>query len=75
MTRDDQIFTKELLILLKLIDQTKLIILHYMVLGLEHLVFFQFMPSTIKNHAIDFNNDNYIDLKNLKMLTLQLQII
>ena len=26
--------------------------------------FFQFMPSTIKNHAIDFNNDNYIDLKN-----------
>ena len=26
--------------------------------------FFQFMPSTIKNHAIDFNKDNYIDLKN-----------
>ena len=26
--------------------------------------FFQFMPSTIKNHAIDFNRDNYIDLKN-----------
>ena len=22
------------------------------------------MPSTIKNHAIDFNNDDYIDLKN-----------
>ena len=22
------------------------------------------MPSTIKNHAIDFNKDNYIDLKN-----------
>ena len=22
------------------------------------------MPSTIKNHAIDFNRDNYIDLKN-----------
>tara|TARA_B100000287_G_C20153921_1_gene591340 strand:- start:136 stop:582 length:447 start_codon:yes stop_codon:yes gene_type:complete len=22
------------------------------------------MPSTIQNHAIDFNNDNYIDLKN-----------
>ena len=21
------------------------------------------MPSTIDNHAIDFNNDNYIDLK------------
>ena len=28
--------------------------------------FFQFMPSTIKNHAIDFNSDNYIDLKNPK---------
>ena len=26
--------------------------------------FFQFMPSTIKNHAIDYNKDNYIDLKN-----------
>ena len=26
--------------------------------------FFQFMPSTIKNHAIDYNEDNYIDLKN-----------
>ena len=24
------------------------------------------MPSTIKNHAIDFNNDNHIDLKNTK---------
>ena len=24
------------------------------------------MPSTIKNHAIDFNKDNYIDLKNSK---------
>ena len=22
------------------------------------------MPSTIKNHAIDYNKDNYIDLKN-----------
>ena len=22
------------------------------------------MPSTIQNHAIDFNNDNYMDLKN-----------
>ena len=24
------------------------------------------MPSTIKNHAIDFNSDNHIDLKNTK---------
>jgi len=28
------------------------------------LVFFNLCPSTIKNHAIDYNNDNYIDLKN-----------
>ena len=35
-----------------------------MVLGQGAFGFFQFMPSTIKNHAIDFNNDNYIDLKN-----------
>ena len=35
-----------------------------MALGLALFGFFQFMPSTIKNHAIDFNNDNYIDLKN-----------
>ena len=26
--------------------------------------FFQFMPSTMKNYAIDFDKDNYIDLKN-----------
>ena len=24
------------------------------------------MPSTIKNYAIDYNKDNYIDLKNIK---------
>ena len=27
------------------------------------LLVFQFMPSTITNYAIDYNNDNYIDLK------------
>ena len=37
--------------------------------------FFQFMPSTIKNHAIDFNKDNYIDLKNPMMHMHQQQII
>jgi len=26
--------------------------------------FFQFMPSTIKNYAIDYDKNNYIDLKN-----------
>ena len=28
--------------------------------------FFQFMPSTMKNYAIDYDNNNYIDLKNNK---------
>ena len=28
------------------------------------LLVFQFMPSTIKNHAIDYDKDGYIDLKN-----------
>ena len=26
--------------------------------------YFQFMPSTMKNYAFDYNKDNYIDLKN-----------
>ena len=26
--------------------------------------FFQFMPSTIENHAVDFDKDDYLDLKN-----------
>ena len=26
--------------------------------------FFQFMPSTIESHAVDYNKDNHIDLKN-----------
>ena len=62
--RRSQFFTSELLILLKLIDTN---IIDYKTLfgsWAGAFGFFQFMPSTIKNHAIDFNTDNYIDLKN-----------
>ncbi len=62
--RRSEFFTKELLILLKLIDQNQ--IDHESLYGswAGAFGFFQFMPSTIKNHAIDYNNDNHIDLKN-----------
>ncbi len=62
--RRSQFFTNELLILLKLIDSKKI---DYQTLygsWAGAFGFFQFMPSTIKNHAIDFNRDDYIDLKN-----------
>ena len=62
--RRSKFFTNELLILLKLIDNNQI---DYQTLygsWAGAFGFFQFMPSTIKNHAIDFNNDDYIDLKN-----------
>ena len=62
--RRSEFFTKELLILLKLIDTN---VIDYKTLygsWAGAFGFFQFMPSTIKNHAVDFNDDDYIDLKN-----------
>ena len=62
--RRSEFFTNELLILLKLVDSNQI---NYKTLygsWAGAFGFFQFMPSTIKNHAIDFNKDNYIDLKN-----------
>ena len=61
--RRSQFFTNELLILLGLIENKQV---DYQTLygsWAGAFGFFQFMPSTIKNHAIDFNNDNRIDLK------------
>ena len=61
--RRSEFFTNELLILLKLIDNEQI---NYKTLygsWAGAFGFFQFMPSTIKNHAIDYDNDNYIDLK------------
>jgi len=62
--RRSEFFTNELLILLRLIENKQ--VDHNTLFGswAGAFGFFQFMPSTIKNHAIDYNKDNYIDLKN-----------
>ena len=62
--RRSEFFTNELLTLLKLVDNNK--INHKTLYGswAGAFGFFQFMPSTIKNYAFDYNNDKYIDLKN-----------
>ena len=61
--RRSEFFTSELLILLRLID--KGIIKKDILFGSWAGAFgnFQFMPSTIKNYAIDYNKDDLIDLK------------
>jgi len=64
--RRSKFFTKELLILLKLIDTNQIDYKTLFGSWAGAFGFFQFMPSTIKNHAIDYNKDNYIDLKNPK---------
>jgi membrane-bound lytic murein transglycosylase B len=64
--RRSDFFTSELITLLKLVDEK--IIDPKNLLGSWAGAFgnFQFMPSTIDNHAIDYNGDNYIDLKNIE---------
>ena len=62
--RRSEFFTNELLILLKLIDTNKVDYKKLYGSWAGAFGFFQFMPPTIKNHAVDFNKDNYIDLKN-----------
>jgi membrane-bound lytic murein transglycosylase B len=62
--RRSEFFTNELLTLLKLIDSNQIDYKSLYGSWAGAFGFFQFMPSTIKNHAVDFNNDNYIDLKN-----------
>ena len=64
--RRSEFFTKELLILLKLID--KGIIKKDILFGSWAGAFgnFQFMPRTIKNYAIDYNNNKIIELKNIE---------
>ena len=62
--RRSDFFTNELLILLKLIEnnQIKYETLYGSWAGA--FGFFQFMPSTMKNYALDYDENNYIDLKN-----------
>tara|TARA_B100001057_G_scaffold473343_1_gene537724 strand:+ start:146 stop:1141 length:996 start_codon:yes stop_codon:yes gene_type:complete len=61
--RRSEFFTKELIILLNLVD--KKIIDKNILYGSWAGAFgnFQFMPRTIKNYAIDYNNNNTIELK------------
>tara|TARA_B100000686_G_scaffold21236_1_gene19394 strand:- start:137 stop:1132 length:996 start_codon:yes stop_codon:yes gene_type:complete len=63
--RRSEFFTKELLILLKLIDDN--IVDHSILFGSWAGAFgnFQFMPRTIKNFAIDYNLNKVIELKEI----------
>jgi membrane-bound lytic murein transglycosylase B len=63
--RRSAFFTKELLTLLKLID--KKIVNKEILFGSWAGAFgnFQFMPSTIENYAIDYNNNSNIELKKI----------
>jgi len=64
--RRSEFFTKELLVLLDLIDRDK--IDPNILYGSWAGAFgnFQFMPTTIKNYAIDFNSDSIIELKEIE---------
>ena len=64
--RRSEFFSKELLILLKLIDKN--IIDPKTLYGSWAGAFgnFQFMPRTIKNYAIDYNSNSVIELKNIE---------
>ena len=61
--RRSEFFSNELLILLKLVDKN--IIDKKILFGSWAGAFgnFQFMPRTIRNYAIDYNNNNSIELK------------
>ena len=61
--RRSEFFTNELVIILRLIDSG--IVDRNVLYGSWAGAFgnFQFMPSTIKNYALDYNNDDLIDLK------------
>ena len=63
--RRSEFFSKELLIILKLIDKD--IIDPNILYGSWAGAFgnFQFMPRTIKNYAIDYNSNSVIELKNI----------
>ena len=61
--RRSEFFTNELLILLKLVESDKIDYKTLYGSWAGAFGFFQFMPSTIKNYAIDYNGDDFIDLK------------
>ena len=62
--RRSEFFTNELIALLKLIENNQIDYKTLYGSWAGAFGFFQFMPSTITNYALDHNRDNYIDLKN-----------
>tara|TARA_B100001057_G_scaffold132162_1_gene131440 strand:- start:4350 stop:5351 length:1002 start_codon:yes stop_codon:yes gene_type:complete len=62
--RRSEFFTNELITLLKLIETKQIDYKTLYGSWAGAFGFFQFMPSTITNYAIDHNKDNSIDLKN-----------
>ncbi len=61
--RRSKFFTNELLILLKLIQTKKIDYKTLYGSWAGAFGYFQFMPSTMNNYAIDYDNNNYVDLK------------
>ena len=64
--RRSDFFTSELITLLKLVEEKIIDPKNLLGSWAGAFGYFQFMPSTIDNHAIDHNGDNYIDLKNIE---------
>ena len=62
--RRSDFFSKELLILLNLIETKQIDYKTLYGSWAGAFGFFQFMPSTMKNYAIDYDDNKYIDLKN-----------
>ena len=62
--RRSEFFTKELITLLRLIEKNQIDYKTLYGSWAGAFGFFQFMPSTITNYAIDHNKDDKIDLKN-----------
>tara|TARA_X000001036_G_scaffold3939_1_gene3503 strand:- start:4036 stop:5037 length:1002 start_codon:yes stop_codon:yes gene_type:complete len=62
--RRSDFFSNELLILLNLIETKQIDYKTLYGSWAGAFGFFQFMPSTMKNFAIDYDNNKYIDLKN-----------
>ena len=62
--RRSEFFSNELLILLKLIETKQIDYKKLYGSWAGAFGFFQFMPSTMKNYAVDYDDNNYIDLKN-----------
>ncbi len=62
--RRSEFFTNELLILLRLIENDQIDYKTLYGSWAGAFGYFQFMPSTMKNYAIDHDGNGYIDLKN-----------